>query len=167
MTRMLEESTDVLYVNEQPVILFPQDIQILKTLAKQSARHRARICAHSSSSELVHEMFIALTNNAYIRPHKHIDKVESFSIIEGTAEIIFFNDDGSLRHTFSVGEPGSGKASYYRISEPIYHMQIVTSDYIVFHEVTQGPFLREKTVYAEWSPENFEHDYIESLTSKI
>ena len=39
------------------------------------------------------------------------------------------------------------------MSDPINHMLLIRSEFLVFHEATEGPFLREKTVFPEWAPE--------------
>ena len=42
---------------------------------------------------------------------------------------------------------------YARLDEPVYHSLVIRSGLLVFHEVTRGPFVREETVFADWSPD--------------
>jgi hypothetical protein len=65
-----------------------------------------------------------------------------------------------------MGAPVTGKPFYYRISEPIYHALLIRSPFLVFHEVTEGPFLREKTEFPEWAPEENSHEQ-ESFIEEI
>ena len=44
-------------------------------------------------------------------------------------------------------------AMYYRINDPVYHCMLIRSPYVLFYEATLGPFVREDTQFATWSPE--------------
>ena len=66
-----------------------------------------------------------------------------------------------------MGELRSGKTFYYRLSEPIFHTLIIRSEILVFHEITQGPFLREQTEFAEWAPEVYDPEWMEQLKNSI
>ena len=69
------------------------DLDELKLLAKNDPDKRARICLHKDDSELVHEMIIVIYEGSEIIPHRHIDKSESYHIIEGELKIVFFDMD--------------------------------------------------------------------------
>ena len=128
-------------------------IESFKQQAARTSRHRARLCAHKNIENRIHEMFIALTRDAYIRPHRHINKSESFFVVEGTATVVFFDDAGKIEQVVEIGDYRSGKPFYYRNEDARFHTQIVTSERLVFHETTNGPFNRADTVLAPWSPE--------------
>lgn len=148
------ESAEVFYPNDEVVVVDATDIESLKRAALASPRKRARICTHRASSDGLHEMLIVLRHGSYVRPHKHIGKIESFSIFEGEADIVLFHDDGTVREVIPMGPVGSGRTFYYRLSEPTFHTVIVHSESLVFHEVTDGPFRREQTVFATWSAQD-------------
>ena len=93
-------------------------------------------------------MFIALSNETYIRPHKHLNKSESLHVLEGHADVVFFNDIGKIIKIISLSKDSSKSCFYYRISEPTYHTFIVKSDIFIFHETTHGPFKKSDTLYA-------------------
>ena len=126
-----------------------EHIQFLKDQIPASPRKRTRICIHRCGESPIHEMIIALDRHSYIRPHKHLGKTESFHLIEGRADAIFFDDTGGITEVVNLAE---GESIFYQVSEPCFHMQIVRSPFLVFHEVTGGPFRREDTVFASWSP---------------
>lgn len=111
------------------------------------------MCTHRNTEDLLHEMFIVHARDTYIRPHKHLGKPESFHVIEGTVDVIVFEEDGSVRAVIKMGEYLSGRPFYYRISDPLYHTLIIRSDVLVFHETTSGPFNRADTIFAPWAPE--------------
>lgn len=124
-------------------------IAALKAQALRSPRRRCRLCAHKDVSERLHEMFLVMARDSYIRPHKHIGKSESWHVIEGAADIVFFDEAGRITEWFPVA---SGGTCYFRVDEPRYHTQIIRSELVVVHEVTTGPFRRAETVWAPWAP---------------
>ena len=97
-------------------------------------------------------MIIVLRKDIYIRPHKHLGRTESFHIIEGSADIIIFDDEGAVKEIVRMGDFQSGKTAYYRMNRPYFHSLIINSDYLAFHEITSGPFKKSGTIMAEWSP---------------
>jgi len=153
MMKYKKINDEVFYFRARAVTLSPEDIAFLKDAAARNARKRARLCAHSSPDDKVHEMFIVHCRDAYIRPHKHLDRVESFQVLEGEADIILYNDNGNVSRVIALGDKDSGKEFYLRLSEPVFHTLLIRSEILLFKEVTPGPFHREGTVFAPWSPE--------------
>ncbi len=151
-----KESKEVLYCDHDIIVLEKMDLDELKQLAMLNPRKRIRICSHQSPEDLVQEMIIVHTNGTYVRPHKHLGKAESFSILEGETDIILFEEDGAIRQVIRMGTPDSGLPFYYRISSAIFHTLLIRTEFLVFHEVTQGPFDRQHTIFAEWARHDFE-----------
>ena len=129
-----------------------KDIDFLKSLASQNKRKRVRLCTHKDTNDLVHEMLIVHALNCYVPPHKHLNKSESFHIIEGALKIILFDDDGEITEIIRIGDHASGGVLYYRLSESFFHTVLPSTEWVVFHEVTKGPFDRDETVFAPWAP---------------
>ena len=98
-------------------------------------------------------MLIVHTRNTYVRPHKHLNKSESFHLIEGSVDVVIFDEAGGVAEVIRMGDFASGRRFYYRIEQPAYHTLLITSDVLVFHETTNGPFRREETIFAPWAPE--------------
>ena len=73
-------------------------------------------------------------------------------VLEGEVDVVLFHDNGSISQIIQVGAPYTGKNFYQRLPEEIYHMLIIRSEFLVFHEITEGPFLRENTIFPEWGP---------------
>lgn len=153
MTRMKQINDEVFVAEDQIVQVDRSQLEALKAQAARNPRRRARICAHKDVQDKLHEMLIVLARGVYVRPHKHLHKPESFHVIEGTAIVMFFDEAGKEAEIIRIGEPASGDTFYFRNDDPRYHTQIVTSDFLVFHETTKGPFDRADTVFAPWSPE--------------
>jgi cupin fold WbuC family metalloprotein len=165
-----KESAEVLYPEEDVVIISPADLDELKKLALQNPRQRVRLCAHRSPQDNLHEMFIVHTPDCYVRPHKHLGKAESMAVLEGEVDVVLFNEDGSIRQIIQMGAPGSGKIFYQRLSDPIFHTLIIRTPFLVFHESTEGPFLRENTIFPKWAPAeegNAAMKFINQIESEI
>ena len=160
-------NAEVLYPKGYTVSVDRLDIDRLKSMASQNPRRRIRLCAHQSPEDTVHEMIIVHAKDAYVRPHKHLMRTESFHVIEGRMLFVLFCDGGSIEDRIFLGDPGSGDPFYYRISESRFHTVIPLTDWVVFHETTKGPFRREDTEFASWSPEESDLKSIEKLTNGI
>ena len=77
------ENEEVLYTKESITKISAADIDQLIIMAKQTKHKRIRICAHPSKNNPVHDMLIVHFNDTYVRPHRHINKDETFHIIQG------------------------------------------------------------------------------------
>lgn len=147
------ELNEEVWFAEGPVLrIGRQDLARLKERARKNRRGRMRICAHLDPEDKLHEMLIVLTGNAYIRPHRHAGKTESFHIIEGAADVVIFEETGPIAEIVRMGDGSSARPFYYRLSEPLYHTVVVRSELIVFHEVTNGPFDPSDTIFPAWAP---------------
>ncbi len=145
-------SDEVLYSPGAITRVDQGDIGRLKEMAARNPRRRIRLCAHPDTADPLHEMLIVHMKEAYVPPHRHPGKSESFHIIEGELTVVVFDEAGVVTDVIEMGEPGSGRAFYYRLSEVRYHTVIATTDVVVFHEVTNGPFRQEDLERAPWAP---------------
>lgn len=148
-----EHNEEVLFAADKIVQVKREYIYFLKERVRHNQRKRIRLCTHKNIDDELHEMLIVLTKGAYIRPHKHLNKSESFHIIEGSVDVIVFDDEGHIIEVIQMGDYSSGSTFYYRISDPYYHTPLIRSDFLVFHETTNGPFTRSDTIFAPWAPE--------------
>jgi len=154
MISIRKESEEVLYPTDDIVSISEKELQELKRLALLNRRQRIRLCAHRTPNEQLHEMFIIHTSECYVRPHKHVGKVESMTILEGEVDVVLFKDDGTIHRVIKMGDLDSGKNFYYRLPIPNYHTLLIRTKFLVFYEVTEGPFNRKNTIFPEWAPEN-------------
>jgi cupin fold WbuC family metalloprotein len=95
-------------------------------------------------------MFIVHGRDAYVRPHRHLHRPEGIFVIEGKVDIILFSDAGCIKDVIRLDQA----AFYLRLAEPVYHMLIIRSRELVFHEATTGPFEPADSEFAAWSPED-------------
>ena len=130
----------------------PNDIASLQLLASKAELRRSRICFHANDMAELHEMHICLCNNSYIRPAKHLHKVESLTVIDGLAKLFLFHDKGDVEEIVELGPYSSGRKHYYRLNYPVFHTLLIETETFLFHEVTEGPFDLYETESAKWSP---------------
>lgn len=164
---MKESATGIFFKNKDIEKITPQDIEFLKNKSKENARKSARMCLHKDAKDKLHEMIIVHTKEKYIRPHKHSNKAESLHVIEGNADAVFFDEKGNITNVVEMGPFGSGSAFYCRISQPVYHSLIIKTDFFAFHESTEGPFDRSRTIFAPWSPEENDDAQINKFINLI
>lgn len=145
-------SEEVFIAGDAIVRIGNEEVAFLKRQAQSSPRRRARICAHGSNDDALHEMLIAISADSYIRPHRHVGKSESFHIVEGDVDVAIFDESGAIADVIRLGAPGSGRQFFYRLSESAFHTLLIRTDYLVVHEVTNGPFSRDGTVFAPFAP---------------
>ncbi|MGH8510092.1 MAG: WbuC family cupin fold metalloprotein [Gammaproteobacteria bacterium] len=149
----LRKVNDEVFIALDPIVKVGRnELAFLKEQALANGRKRARICAHQTNEDALHEMVIAISAASYIHPHKHLGKSESFHIVEGEVDVVVFDDEGGIVDIIELGDPLTGHNFYYRLSESAFHTLLIHTDFLVVHEVTNGPFLREKTVLASFAP---------------
>ena len=165
--RTHELNEEVLIADGPLVDLTRADVAQLKELALKNLRRRIRVCAHPDSKNSLHEMLIVHTRGAYIRPHKHLGKSESVHVVEGEADVVFFDESGVVDEHIAIGPYESNRPFYYRIEDPLFHTLLVASDFLVMHEVTNGPFDRNETVFAPWAPEEDDVEAIDAFQQRV
>jgi len=170
MKNTFKENDEVLYTNKDVVAVTKYDLQKLQNLSLLNKRKRIRLCAHKKPSERLHDMIIVHSKECYVRPHMHLSRAESITILEGEVDLVIFQEDGSIREVIRMGALPTNLTFFYRLSKSIYHMLIIRSEFLVFHEATEGPFKREDTIFPEWSPPEESIilvDFINLIESKI
>jgi cupin fold WbuC family metalloprotein len=143
MSTVIRNTQDTIYIDKKK-------LEELKILAQNDPNKRARICLHKDDGEMIQEMIIAFCKDSYIRPHRHIDKSESYHIIEGRIEIIFYNDNGIEIDKVVLSDKIDEHPFLFRISNSAWHTVVPKSDFVIIHEVTKGPFNKNSSEFADW-----------------
>ena len=107
--KMHQLSEEVFYPDEKIVKVDHQDIVMLKEKGLMNKRQRSRLCDHNEVGDTLHEMLIIHTKDTYVRPHKHLNKSESFHIVEGSLNVILFDEEGQITDVIQMGNYLSGK----------------------------------------------------------
>jgi cupin fold WbuC family metalloprotein len=152
MIDLIKQNEEVYLVGTSITHIGGDEVVFLKSAALKSKRKRARICAHLTNEDLLHEMIIVIGSQSYIQPHKHEQKSESFHIVEGIVDVVIFEDDGEIYKIIELGDVNSGRSFFYRMSESRFHTLLIKSDLLVMHEVTNGPFQNGSSIPAPFAP---------------
>jgi cupin fold WbuC family metalloprotein len=126
----------------------------LKAYAMESPLGRARVCVHTDDGAAVQEMILAVRQDVLFRPHRHLNRTESFHMIEGALDVVVFDGDGKPIRGVQLAATGNGGAFYYRLNEAHYHAILPRTPVVVFHETTAGPFSKDGTEFADWAPQD-------------
>lgn len=160
-------SEEVLVGRGDIVSVSRPDVDLLKREAQKTGRERIRLCAHQDTADRLHEMLIVHPEHAYIRPHRHVKKTESTHIVEGEVDVVVFDDEGALREVLHAGDYQSGKTFYYRMQTSSYHMLLIRTPVLVFHETTNGPFDRSDTQFPRWAPSEDDVEGVRAFRRRI
>jgi len=164
---LIQKSPEV-FLAEGPIsAVGSSEIDTLKAALKASAKRRARINTHPNGDDALHEMIIGIDPSSYIRPHKHPGKSEAFHIVEGEVDIVVFKDDGEIDQIVPLGAGGGGRSFYYRMSSPFFHTLIIRSDVLIVHEITNGPFRPQETIFADFAPEDSDTEKAEAYQADL
>jgi cupin fold WbuC family metalloprotein len=131
------------------------DRELIATLVADcgtTAVGRTRLSAHGGPTDAVHEMLIVLAAGTYVRPHRHHGKSESYHVIEGRGRVVLFDETGTVTRVVPLGDCGSGRSFFFRLSEPLFHTLLVDTPHLVLHETTGGPFVPGDAEVAPWAP---------------
>ena len=78
--------------------------------------------------------------------------VIGFFVLAGGILFAFLSGKSAGRKKERLGGKSKNANFYYRVSSSTFHTFKIRSKYFIFHESTQGPFIKNKTKYADWSP---------------
>jgi hypothetical protein len=87
--------------------------------------------------------------------------------VDGSADIVMFDDDGGITDVIELGDRDSGLNFFYRLSESRFHMPVSRTDVLVIHEVTNGPFDRDRTIFAPFAPAEDQVDLARKYLSEV
>jgi cupin fold WbuC family metalloprotein len=147
------------FCKNEPVRINKKLIAELKKNASAFPDKNLRICLHDTPEALFQNMIILERKNAYYRPHKHLDKGESFHIIEGRMAVFVFNHKGEVVDS-CILEPAG--AIVYKVAVNSFHAIMPLTDLIIYHEAKPGPFLGQRdSIFPEWSAEDSDEDGVD------
>lgn len=150
--QLREMSPEVLYSDGGFLAVGPDTVQLLKDKARLSSRRRCRLCFHASSDDLQQEMLIVMHRSSYVRPHRHLRRAETLTIIEGQCETVLFDLDGRVADRFPMSAAAEGGRFFYKMPPGIFHTLVFQSEWLVFLETTIGPFDAASSEGAAWAP---------------
>ena len=102
--------------------------------ADEHPRSRSRVLIHSSHDDNPQEMIIAFNSSSIVEVSTHVFS-ESFTMIDGLAKYIFYNDDTSIRSEVLLSPYDNLGSFYCFISSGVFHRFIPYSPHSLAYEV--------------------------------
>ena len=109
-----------------------------------------RLCLHEGPDALLHDMIVVQYAGQYFRPHKHLEKGESYHMIEGEMGIVVFDDEGKVADACRMD---TSDTTVYGVGTGMDHTNFPLTDVAVYHESRPGPFVSGDSVFAPWGPD--------------
>lgn len=123
-------------------------IEDLKKQALSSEIRRSRALLHDSRLEQVQQMLIVLHKDTTIDMHRHpANKSESYLVLEGILRVIYWDSHSGKFWKSDYSSISNGANVFYgRHSDGIWHMPIPLTEWCVYLETYDGPFVKEHDV---------------------
>lgn len=147
--KIKKKNSEVYYCNGNLVFFDKKIKNFLISKAKKSSSGKCRICFHENIKSSLHEMIIIHSKKSYVPPHRHLKHAESLTILQGSANLIIFDRKGNIIKKVLLSDRKNG-VNFYRMNKSTFHSLIIKSKYLIFHEVTRGPFVRKNMIIARW-----------------
>ena len=125
----------------------------LEKKAVESPRKRAHFNLHKSLDEEIHRLCVAADPSTYIRPHRHSrpDAWELLVILKGAADVLIFDNDGTVKERVTIAVSGETRA--IELDENTFHGFIPHEKGSIILEVKKGPYLpTPESDFAPWAP---------------
>jgi len=139
--------------------------------AKGSTRLRMNHNFHGDATANPHRFLNVLLYGTYIRPHRHLSppKSEAFIVLEGSAEVIVFDEAGSITSRYKLGQQSDrGKVWGIDLSPGVWHTVVATSERVVCYEVKPGPWdPASDKEFAPWAPREDDSAAAEAFLSSL
>ncbi len=141
---------NVIRLHGDVITVTPKMIEELVQIAEASPLQRARYCLHPDDASSVQEMVIVITRLCDVRPHRHLGKAETFYLLSGEMDVTLYDDEGKATCRLELGDQASGKARSFRLAGNRWHSVRSVTPYVVFSEVTEGPFSPSHSEFPSW-----------------
>ena len=134
---------------EELVLLSTDAFDDLRATGKTYGTGKARYCCHVNEQSQLHEMFIYHESGTVIAPHKVSSGSESYLILEGCIDLVFYSDEGELQQVIRLSPFGGDDNFFVRMPQPVFRGIVVVKD-ALFVEVREGPFGPARVIWASW-----------------
>jgi 8-oxo-dGTP diphosphatase len=138
----------VYYAIRTPAEIAPQDLVLLRELARYRKLPFCRVCLHQSDQDPVHEMLMIHTGPMCIGPLRQERKTSlSYHMLDGKAEIELYDNDGVQLSSCAMSSDDATVPSSVRLDASIFRTIRSLSPYAIFLEVAAGPFVDNDTIW--------------------
>ncbi|KAF0225621.1 MAG: hypothetical protein FD176_307 [Rhodospirillaceae bacterium] len=160
--------TPALFCQGKPITLNHAVVADLIVRAETSGGD-LRLCLHQGPEENFHDMIIVQHGGGYYRPHRHMDKDETWHMLHGRAGVFVFDKDGAVTDA-QILSPDEN--FLYRVGNAQYHTLVLLTPTVVRRESRPGPFMGPgDSLFAPWAPDGSDaaiaSAYLERLKSLL
>lgn len=106
--------------------------------AQQNGRFRMNHNFHQSLDSSVQRMLNALEPDTVVPIHRHRDKEETYIVLRGSIEAMFYNNDGEVIEQF-VLDPTQGKYGVHIPADTWHNLKSLEKGTVIF-EIKEGPY---------------------------
>ncbi len=168
MRTPLRAQNPEVYYSDAAIVTADDDvIAELKRIAAQNPRLRSRLCTHPDPSSGLHEMLIVHHREAYVRPTSTSGNRNRSTSSKAPPASWFSTTTAQIRDVLDMAPYGHGKLCYYRMPDQVFHSILITSEWLVFHETTAGPFDPTRTEFPDWAPDGSDAGEVKRYTAKV
>lgn len=114
------------------------DLDGLKPEFSKASEQPTRLYIQKNDGALLHEEFVIYTSKSSIGVKVHVDADRSLHILEGDADVVFFDKAGNTLDVLELGDKAKGKIVCLRVPKGMFYTIVVKSDYLVSHEAMSG-----------------------------
>ena len=120
------------------------DIEKLKKDAMCSPTLRSRLLLHDNQSDNIQQMLIVLHHSSHVQMHRHpTQKSESYYVIAGLMRVYYWDSHRGRFWFEDYSSEDKSKKTYGRHSEGLWHMPESLTEWCVYLETYDGPFIKE------------------------
>ena len=136
-------SDEVYYSTSDLCQLETKDIKKLIFRTKKKGLEKFRICFHKNTKDKIHQMLIYHSKNYVCKPHKN-NYPETTIILEGKMDLIFYDKFKKIKKIVKMGDYKTKKKFFCLIKKNEFASVKINSKYVIFFEITGGPFIKDK-----------------------
>lgn len=131
--------------------IFSKDIQKAVALAHTLKKRRVPILLNKNFDEIPQVFINCLLKKTYIRPHKHqyCYQLERFSVIQGEAIVLIFDDTGIIIDKFTISQ---SSVVMVEIPYNVYHTVFTTTGCALLEIRNHAYNQSIDKEFAMWSP---------------
>lgn len=130
------------------VYLTRTDVERLKCEVPLTRNGRLSLQLHPAGAPQLNETLQLHSGMSYIQPSMRATYDESFCVLEGEADCVFFDERGTVIDVIQLSAINSESSLFVRVPRGVFHTLLVRSELLVMLSAT-GP---DEAVYASWSP---------------
>ena len=117
----------------------------LKKISKKNNNSNLKICLHKKKKDKLQNMIVLLNIDSMskFRIHKHKFKDEIYQILDGKLKFLIFKKKKISKKIILQ----KNRNILLRLNKDYYHQTLPLTKIVIFHEIRQGPFLKNDSIF--------------------